>query len=59
MGKFGQNWHKLVTEIEQFVENVCSILHINLFERYDQYEKKFHQQNNFSFSFFVSIPNFV
>ena len=32
----------LVTDIQNFGENVCSILYdINLFEIYDQYEKKF------------------
>ena len=30
----------LVTEIQNFEENVCLILCINLFERYDQYEKR-------------------
>ena len=41
MGKFGLNW--LIGNRDRkfyFGENACSILYINVFERYDQFKKK-------------------
>ena len=50
----------LVTEMQNFGQNVCSIFYINLVERYDQYGKKFISiQNKFSFWFYVSISSSV
>ena len=48
MGKFGPNW--LIGYSDTFFgENAYSILYINLFESYDQYVNKVHQQYNFNF----------
>ena len=49
----------LITETQNFGENICSILYdIHLFKRYNQYKKN-HQENNYSFLFYVSIPNLI
>ena len=38
MGKFDPNWLIEYRDVKFCEENACSILYINLFERYNQYE---------------------
>ena len=48
----------LVTEIQKFGKNVCSILYgVNSFERYSLYEKRFFSKIILVFDVKVSIPN--
>ena len=49
----------LVTEMLNFGENVCSIVYdINVFERYDHYEKKFTSKTILVFDFASVYPCF-
>ena len=56
MGKLGQNW---LIDYRDTISWRYVQFYISIYSKviYDQYEKKVHQQNNFNFQFYVSIPN--